>query len=240
MTIDTRHGSPQFPSVSGSVLPSTRDEMDAAVQTLQARKDAWVALSVHERISIVDELIKDFAAIAPRWVAACVQAKGIPEDSLAVGEEWAAGVWPVIKQLRQLRQALVDIEAYGQPKIPGPVTTRPDGQVVAQVFPQTAYDRIFFMGVTAEVWMEPGVTVAELPQTQAVNYRDKHHEGKVALVLGAGNDASLGLLDILNKLFIVDPVVLFKANPLNAYLGPLLLESLRGLVEPGFLRVVYC
>jgi acyl-CoA reductase-like NAD-dependent aldehyde dehydrogenase len=239
MTIDIRHGSPQFPSVSGSVIPSTRDEMDAAVQTLQVHKDVWVALSVHERIAIVDELIKDFAAIAPRWVAACVQAKGIPEDSPAVGEEWAAGVWPVIKQLRLARQALVDIEAYGYPRIPGPVTTRPDGQVVAQVFPQTAYDRIFFMGVTAEVWMEPGVTVAELPQTQAVVYRGKHHEGKVALVLGAGNVASIGPLDILYKLFMEDQVVLFKANPVNAYLGPLIQESLRALVEPGFLRVVY-
>src|SRR5579864_3151422 len=178
MTIDIRHGSPQFPSVSGSILSSTRDEMDAAVQTLQAHKDAWVALSVHERIAIVDELIKDFAAIASRWVAACVQAKGIPEDSPAVGEEWAAGAWPVIKQLRQLRQSLADIEAYGHPKIPGPVTTRPGGQVIAQVFPQTTYDRIFFMGVKAEVWIEPGVTVAELPQTQAVIYHDKHHEGK--------------------------------------------------------------
>src|SRR5712692_9019953 len=105
MTIDIHHGSPQFPSVSGSILPSTRNEMDAAVQTLQAHKDAWVARSTPERIAIVDELIKDFAAIAPRWVAACIQAKGIPEDSPTVGEEWGAGLWPILKQLRQLRQA---------------------------------------------------------------------------------------------------------------------------------------
>jgi len=239
MTIDTRRGSPEFPAVSGSVLSSTQDEMDAAVQTLQAHKDTWVGLSIRERIVILDELIKDFAAIAPRWVAVCIQAKGIQADSPFVGEEWGAGVWPVIKNLRQLRQSLIDIETYGHPRIPGPVTTRSNGQVIAQVFPQTSYDRLFFTGITAETWMEPGVTAAELPQTQALAYQNKQHEGKVALVLGAGNVASIGPLDILYKLFVEDQVVLFKTNPVNAYLGPLMIEGFRALVEPGFLRVAY-
>ncbi len=239
MTTDTHHGSPQFPTVVGSISASNQEAMDAAVQMLQSKKDAWVARSVGERITIIDELIKDFAAITPRWVGACIHAKGIAEDSPSLGEEWGAGVWPVLKNLRQLRQALSDIETYGRPKIPGPVTTRPGGQVVAQVFPQTIYDRIFLRGLTAEIWMEPGVTKEELPSTQAMAYHDKHHEGKVALVLGAGNVASIGPMDIFYKLFVEDQVVLFKANPVNAYLGPLIEESFRALVEPGFLRVVY-
>jgi hypothetical protein len=193
--------------------------MDAAIETLQSHKDEWVAFSVHERIALLDRLITSFAAIAPRWVDASSQAKGIADDPLCVGEEWAAGVWPVLKNLRQLRQVLVDIEADGQPRIPGPVKTRLDGQVVAQVFPQTIYDRLFFQGIAADIWMEPGVTVEYLPQTQAVAYRDKQHEGKVALVLGAGNVASIGPMDVLYKLFVEDQVVLFKTNPVNAYIG---------------------
>jgi acyl-CoA reductase-like NAD-dependent aldehyde dehydrogenase len=239
MTVTTPSGSPQFPAVSGSVPPSTQDVMDAAVQTLQSHKDAWVKLPIRERISILDELVEDFAAVTQRWVDACLQAKGIAEDAPAVGEEWAAGAWPVLKNLRQLRQALTDIQAQGRPRIPGPVKMRPDGQVVAQVFPQTLYDRLFFLGITAEVWMEPGVTVAGLPETQAVAYAKGPHKGKVALILGAGNVASIGPMDILYKLFVEDEVVVFKANPVNAYLGPLIEESFRALIEPGFLRVVY-
>jgi acyl-CoA reductase-like NAD-dependent aldehyde dehydrogenase len=239
MSINTHQGSPQFPAVSSSMPPSTQETIDAAVQALQEHKDAWVALSNRERITTLDRLINDFAAIAPRWVAASLQAKGIAEDSPSVGEEWAAGVWPVLKNLRQLRNSLSDIEAYGRPKIPGHITTRPDGQVVAQVFPQSTYDRLFFMGVTAEIWMEPGVTVDGLPKTQAVVYQKQQHTGKVALVLGAGNVASIGPMDILYKLFVEDQVVLFKANPVNAYLGPLVEESFRALIEPGFLRVTY-
>src|SRR5260370_2826673 len=88
--------------------------------------------------------------------------------------------------------------------------------------------------------MEPGVTAGDLPQTQAVAYRDKQHEGKVALVLGAGNVASIGPMDILYKLFVEDQVVVFKANPGNAYLGRLMEEGgLRPLAELGFLPLVY-
>ncbi len=239
MSIETRHGSFQFPTATGSIVPSTRDEMDAAIATLQKHKQAWVQVSVSERIALVDALIRDFAAISPRWVEAAMQAKGISPDSPNAGEEWAAGAWPVIKQLRQLRRSLAEIAAEGQPRIPGPITTRPDGQVVAQVFPHSAYDKIFFMGVTAEVWMEPGVTKEEAVATQAAIYKDKHHDGKVALVLGAGNVASIGPLDIIYKLFMEDQVVLYKTNPVNAYIGPLLQECFRALIEPGYLRIVY-
>lgn len=239
MSIETRHGSFQFPTATDSIVPSPRDEMEAALATLQKQKQTWVQVSVPERIAIVDALIRDFAAISPRWVEAAIQAKGISPDSPNVGEEWGAGAWPVIKQLRQLRQALAEIAAEGQPRIPGPVTIRPDGQVVAQVFPHSAYDKLFFMGITAEVWMEPGVTKEETITTQAAVYKDKNHAGKVALVLGAGNVASIGPLDIIYKLFMEDQVVLYKTNPVNAYLGPLLQESFRALIEPGYLRIVY-
>ena len=239
MTIAVRQGAPQFPTASGSIPPSTHDEMDAAVQALQSHKDEWVSLPVSKRVALLDRIIKDFTAVAPRWVAACAQAKGIAADSSLLGEEWGAGMWPVLRNLRLLRQALIDIEASGRPKIPGPVTTRPDGQVVAQVFPQTLYDRLFLSGVRAEIWMEPGLTIAELPQTQAIVYQNKEHQGKVALVLGAGNVASIGPMDILYKLFVEDQVVLFKANPVNAYLGPLMEEGFQALVTPGFLRIVY-
>jgi acyl-CoA reductase-like NAD-dependent aldehyde dehydrogenase len=239
MSIDTRHGSPQFPTIAGSIAASTQEEMNAAVASLQAQKDSWVAVSIPERISLLDQLVKNFVAIAPRWVEASLQAKGIAPDAPAAGEEWGAGVLPVINNLRQLRQALADIAASGRPRIPGPVMTMPNGQVAARVFPQSGYDRLFFMGLTAEIWMEPGVTVDELPGTQALIYQDKGHSGKVALVLGAGNVASIGPMDILYKLFVEDQVVLFKANPVNAYLGPLMAEVFQPLIERGFLRLAY-
>ncbi len=237
MTVDIQQGSPQFPTVTGSIS-STQEAMDAAIETLQSHKDAWVMLTIDDRVAILDDLIKDFAAIAPRWVAVSLQAKGIREGVPAAAEEWALGPWPILKNLSQLRQSLIDIKNIGHPKIPGPVIARPDGQVVAQVYPQTVYDRLFSNGATAEIWMEPGVTVEELPKTQAFVYQEQKHQGKVALVLGAGNVSSIGPMDILYKLFVEDQVVILKANPVNAYLAPLMEESFRVLIEPGFLRIV--
>jgi acyl-CoA reductase-like NAD-dependent aldehyde dehydrogenase len=239
MSITTPHGSPQFPGTTGNIQVSTQETIDNAIQTLQANKQNWVTRSIQNRISIIDTIINNFAAIAPQWVASACQAKSIAEDSPLTGEEWMIGTWPILKYLRQLRQSLLDIETYGRPRIPGPITTQPNGQVSAQIFPQTIYDRLFFRGVTAEIWMKPGVSAETLPQTQALIYQDKNHSGKVALVLGAGNVSSIAPTDLLYKLFVEDQVVLLKMNPVNAYLGPLIEESFRPLIEQDFLRVVY-
>ena len=60
MTTTTRQGAPQFPTVLGSIPPSTQEEMDAAIEALQAHRDEWVAFSIHDRIALIDRLIRDF------------------------------------------------------------------------------------------------------------------------------------------------------------------------------------
>jgi acyl-CoA reductase-like NAD-dependent aldehyde dehydrogenase len=61
----------------------------------------------------------------------------------------------------------------------------------------------------------------------------------VALVLGAGNQSSIGPCDALTKLFVEDEVAILKMNPVNEHTGPLVEKALAPLVERGFLRVVY-
>jgi acyl-CoA reductase-like NAD-dependent aldehyde dehydrogenase len=239
MTTMTGTGAPEFPTVTGAMPPTDQEMMDAAIQMLNAKKDTWVALGVAERIAIIDAVIRDVASVAERWVGACLKAKGIEPDAPAAGEEWSNGPYSTMKELRQFRQSLVDISVRGHPHIPGPVTTRADGQVVARVFPQSLYDKIFFTGVTADIWMQPDVTEGDLAKTQAVNYHDHEHQGKVSLVLGAGNVSSIGPLDALYKLLVDDEVVILKTNPINSYLGPLWEEGLRALIEPGYLRIVH-
>lgn len=52
-------------------------------------------------------------------------------------------------------------------------------------------------------------------------------QGKLALVLGAGNVASIAPLDVLHKLFIENQVCLLKLNPVNDYLHDLLARPWR-------------
>jgi hypothetical protein len=233
------HGSPQFPAISSSIEASTPEQMDGYLRELHAHKNAWVAVSVQERITIIEDLIKNVAAIAPTWVAACCRAKGIANNPDLAGEEWSMGPFTLIKNLRQLHQSLTDIVHHGHPRNPGTVTTRENGQMVVQVFPHTGYDRLFFSGVTAEVWQQPGVTDATLSQNQGVIYQDREHDGLVCLVLGAGNVSSIGPTDVLYKLFVEDRVVILKMNPVNAYLGPLIERTFQRLIKRGFLRIAY-
>ena len=67
------------------------------------------------------------------------------------------------------------------------IRTRPDGQVVAGVFPANAYDRLLLNGYELDVWMQPGVTPDTLRDTVASFYRQADPDRAVTLVLGAGN-----------------------------------------------------
>jgi acyl-CoA reductase-like NAD-dependent aldehyde dehydrogenase len=233
-----RKGSAAIPEAAGRVPATSREELDRAVAELAAHKDEWAALDVGGRLALVERLHADCARIAERWVAVALQAKGITPGTPTEAEEWFGGPHFLVRHLRLLRRSLAEIAQFGRPRIPGRVTTLPNGQVVARVFPADLYDRVFFRGFSGEVWMEPGVTAAELPATQAVAYRQPP-PGKVTLVLGAGNVASIGPMDALSKLFNEKQCVVLKMNPVNAYLGPLIKEGFRVLVERGFFRVVY-
>lgn len=232
--------SPPKSADEASRLPATpRPELDAAVAALATKKAAWLEVTAAERVRLLEELISSFRSVAERWVEACLEAEGIPPANPLSGEEWLAGPYMVFKNLQQLRSSLADVAAGRRPRIPGGVTVRDGGQVVARVFPGSAYDRLFYPGMTAEVWMEPEVSLEALPATQAVAYFEPQGEGRVALVLGAGNVSSIGPMDALYKLFVEDRVVLFKAHPVNDYLGPLLEEGFAPLVRRGFFEVVY-
>jgi acyl-CoA reductase-like NAD-dependent aldehyde dehydrogenase len=94
-------------------------------------------------------------------------------------------------------------------------------------------------GTEAEVWMQPGVTIDDVHSSQAWFHTGKGNQGKVALVLGAGNASMLVPTDFLYKLFVEGQVVLLKLNPVNDYLAPVLRTAFQGLIENGYLRIVF-
>ncbi len=62
------HNRVQFPVTPETPAASAKDSMDKALADLQIQKDAWVACSIQERITMIDQLVKDFDAVAPRIV----------------------------------------------------------------------------------------------------------------------------------------------------------------------------
>jgi acyl-CoA reductase-like NAD-dependent aldehyde dehydrogenase len=231
-------GSPDFASLIEKAHATSMTEIDRIVDQLYLRKDDWVQLKPSDRVAILDALLADFKAISHRWVEAELQAKGNPAKSSGEAEEWVI-LATVFRIIRKLRQSLVEIEKHGRPIFVGSPETRSDGQVIVRVFPKTLDDRVLFPGVTGEVWMERGVSAEEVIDTQAWAYHDDKLDGKVALVLGAGNAAVLPVADVLHKLFVGLQVVVLKLNPVNAHMGPLFEEGFRTLIDMGYLGIVY-
>ena len=70
------------------IPPSTKEEMDAALDGLQSKKEQWARLNIDEKITILDEIVRDFQTVDAEWVTASMQAKGHEENSFGEGEEW--------------------------------------------------------------------------------------------------------------------------------------------------------
>ena len=227
------------PSKADQAQQAGRRRIDEDLATLAAHREEWVRLPIAAKIEHLRAVGAATDVAAERWVRAACRAKGIDVRSSLAGEEWTSGPWALLFAVNRLIETLSAVEATGTPRLrPGSVHTRGDGQVVVDVFPQSAWDRLLLSGVRAQVWMQPEVSADNLADTMAVAYK-RPPAGAVALVLGAGNIASIPPLDVLYKLYAEAHVCLLKMNPVNDYLGPIFEEVFAGLIGAGFVRMAY-
>lgn len=212
--------------------------LDVAVSEVAAHVSSWAATGPGSRASLLDWVLRDTRAAADGWLADACRAKGLRPGSPEAGEELFAGIVTFVRMARLLRDSIREIGRNGRPRYPGPATEAADGRVRVGVFPSSPYDRVLFAQTSAEVWMEPGVSRADVDAGQAWAYRDPERAKGLSLVLGAGNVASLAPRDAIYKIFVEGKVVVLKANPVNDYLVPHWLRALRALVDAGVLRIV--
>ena len=225
---------------AGTETADFKEGIDAQVATLQGKKDEWAALPVGRRIAYLTQIRPRAHAAARRWVEAACQAKGLSMDSPAAGEEWGSGPWALIYGINRYLESLRQVDADGTTSVKDKdVRTRPDGQVVVKVFPENGIDNFLLNGIHGEVWMEPGVTAANLRENMAQAYRQRPAHGAVALVLGAGNISSIAPMDVLHKMLTEHTVVLLKMNPVNDYLGPIFEDIFQPLILEGYLAMTY-
>lgn len=229
---------PHASSASPAPPPERRAELDRALQALQHAKHEWAALGLAEKVALLEEVTRRLGAHAEKWVQAAVRAKGIPPQSPWVGEEWVSGPWVVATSLNGYRHTLDALE-NGRLTSFKRMRTTTTGRLAVQVFPATMAERLVLNGITAEVWMQPGVTAANLADNMASFYKEARPAGRVAVVLGAGNITAIAPLDAMHRLFVRGHVVLLKCSPLLDYLGPVIEDVFEPFVRRGFLRIAY-
>ncbi len=233
-----RAGAPAVPP------DSTPAALDATVDRLAANAERWFALPAGEKLRYVHAAVAGTRRVAERQVRAATAAKGHPFDGPLASEDWFGGPVATLRGLRLLARTLERVAAGGPAAaVPPGVRERPDGRLVVPVLPADWRDRVLFPGVRGEVWLPPGTSRARLAAQAAALYGpDPRAHGLtpgVAVVLGAGNVAAIGPLDVVHKLFDEGQVAVLKFNPVNAYLGPFFEEAFADLARDGFVGSAY-
>lgn len=213
--------------------------LDTALQELDEAKHDWARLSIAERLAILTEIKDALLQVAGDWAKTASRAKLIPEGSPLEGEEWLSGPYALMSACNGLMQTLGEMEGKAFLNHV-PRQKLPNGQLALKVMPHTVWDRLLLSGVSADIWMQPGITDASLAANAAVAYDipPEQRQGKVALILGAGNIASIAPLDVFHKLFNENQVCILKMNPVNDYLTPFLTTALAPLIRRNALRIV--
>lgn len=213
--------------------------VDRALAPLSDHKNEWARLGVDRKIRYLEAMRSAVAAHADEWVRLSLAGKEIPKRSPLAGEEWISGPYAVLMAINALTKTLKAVATGGDVLADTKVRTRAGGQVVVEVFPGDIFDKLLLNGYRAEVWMQEGVTPANLRDHIASFYKKAEPAGSVALILGAGNISSIPMLDVLTKMFSEGQVAIVKMNPINDYLGPLFEEICTSLIDDGYLRFVY-
>ncbi len=220
---------------------TARPDLDQHLTRLRQSARSWAQSPIRERIELLRKLMAGYVTVADDLVAAGCAAKGLDPSSPAAYEEWFGSPIAVIRMLRQLIESLDRVDR-GLPPLPAErLTVGADGRVVGQVFPGSTFDKLLFAPYRAEVWFEKGLSREQVVAKMAEHYKTptESRTGRVCLVLGAGNVASIPPLDVMTKLFNEGTVCILKMNPVNAHIGPFVERGFAAAVERGLLAVVY-
>ena len=219
--------------------PTSHADIDRALATLTERSPAWSALPLDDRIAYLRSLLAGTFAAAPGLVADACAAKGLAGPQ--AGEEWVAAIVSMLRTMRVLLDTLEGIRRHGRVPLPeSAVRVRPDGQVTLRVVPVDTYDRLLYRGVAADLWVDPEVARPDLAANMGSFYtKGVTPPAGVSLVLGAGNVAAIGPLDVVHKLFVEGLTVLIKFSRVNEYMGPHVERAFADLIAAGFVRTVY-
>ncbi|MBL1320925.1 MAG: aldehyde dehydrogenase [Methylophaga sp.] len=195
-------------------------------------------LTLDQRISLLEDIKKGFVDVAESMVQAECIVKGLQIGTPSESEAWALGPVFVVRHLRLLQESLQALKSTGNTNI-GKVSLTIDHRLSVNVFPASTIDGILYKDVTIDVHMLPNVTQNKLESDRARFYKKPEHNGRVVLVLGAGNISMIPIMDVLTKMFNEGKVCILKMNPVNAYIGAFIEKAFSKAIADNFLAVVY-
>jgi len=209
--------------------PTTSEELEHILKKLDVRAVEWREKPRKEKSTLLRECIDTIIDIAEEIARTSTEYKGTYGQGF--GEELLCVV-PLVSALREFAESL---EAPSFPKAYSIKRSVNPSQWIVDVFPM-GYDAVIFGDFSGELWIMPHYGVS---QGKQLTQNETETEPGVGLVLGAGNQYLLSILDILYVLLMQSRVVICKLNPVNEYIGPFLRQALSPLVDSGYVEFVY-
>lgn len=225
---------------STSGLPAAeRKRLDAQLAELTEAAERWRGTTAASRAALMRALHESIGAVAADWVDAASRMKQIPRGSSLEGEEWQSGPYVVLWGVRTLGDTL-DRLANGLSPLDGETLGEAiGGRVTVRALPRTRAEATVLNGFSAEVWLPPGATAAEARANAGLGSRAPAEGGGVGLVLGAGNQTAIPVLDVLYELVAGNRVAVLKVNPVMDDMTDVFQRALAPLVDAGLLRIVH-
>ncbi|QIG38812.1 aldehyde dehydrogenase [Microbacterium sp. 4R-513] len=218
--------------------PESAPALDAALADLATGSATWSHLTIGQRARLLDRVRATVAANAEAWADVAATSKGLEQGHPLRGEEWLGGPYAALIALDAYRRTLAAIAKGGSPLDGLKMDAAPGGRVRVHAFPLHPVDGLLLSGYTGEVWFQPGVTEGDAARTAGLGQLAPTKPGGIGLVLGAGNQSSIPVLDVFYELLANNRVAILKVNPTHDALVPVFERALAPLIDLGFLRIV--
>eukprot|EP01125_Pyxidicula_operculata_P001615 TRINITY_DN1145_c0_g3_i1.p1 TRINITY_DN1145_c0_g3~~TRINITY_DN1145_c0_g3_i1.p1 ORF type:complete len:550 (+),score=125.68 TRINITY_DN1145_c0_g3_i1:26-1675(+) len=209
-------------------------EIDAKLKTLRSVQKQWLAVPISQKISMLEQLVDNLDKAKDLFYKEVSKVK----KTTSKGEEWFNLKGLVARNVRLLVDALkpaAQAQKNGEElRFGGASNYKKVGdQYRVNILPYWNFDLAVYPGFSGEVWIQPG---KPLSQGAELKKALEDGEGAVALVLGAGNQPSIGILDAVYKLIHCHQVVFLKHNPVNEYLYEVLEIVFENFIAGGYFQ----
>lgn len=214
-----------------------REHLDASIAELATGAARWVKTPLAQRAALLSAVHTAMTGVSREWAETAAAIKGLDPRSQLVGEEWISGPYAGLAGAGRLAQTLASLASGESPIAKSRLGSAPGGRITIPVLPANGHEWLLLHGFSAEIWMQPGRSAAEVRASAGLGALTPTETGGVGLVLGAGNITSIPPLDVLYEIVANNRSVLLKLNPTLAGMKSVYEKALAPLIDFGVLRV---
>jgi acyl-CoA reductase-like NAD-dependent aldehyde dehydrogenase len=212
--------------------------VNEAIDSLLKAEIRKTGLTIRKRYMLCKRSLDTLAETAEAWSEAGAFGKQCPGNPNVLAEEMLTGPVTITRLLRLASKTLEQFAMRGKPKLAGTCKETSNRQCVVPIFPtHYLWDRLTFMGLSAEAIMQPGVSTSNIHGQWLKAVTDTKVTNIVA-VLGAGNVSAVPATDSLHRILFQSQQVILKMNPVNDYLHPIFEKAFSPFIEEGMLRII--